>query len=194
MPAGSTSSRLPRRVASVGHAVAGRLERHEAEPLDGRRVQHQGGTPVQPPLLGLGDRPQRDDAVAQVLGQAEQQLGLAGQRVAVRRRRPGEHQAAAPAAAAQLGPDLEGEGPVLVQVRGAEHSRKPSSSAAERRRGHSTGSSWPSSTGSGSTPHDTTASAAPSRRRPCAAAARRLVSLMNATPWASSSVSRVMSR
>ncbi len=54
----------------------------------------------------------------------------------MRRRRPGQDQVAAPAASAQLGPGREGEGPVLVQVRGAEHQQVAVVVGREPRRGH----------------------------------------------------------
>ena len=46
-------------------AVDRGLERHEAEALDRRRVQHERGVAVQPALLVLGDRRQRDDVGSQ---------------------------------------------------------------------------------------------------------------------------------
>ena len=134
------------------HAVTGRLERHEPEALDDRRVQHERGMPVEPSLLRLGDRPERVHVGAQV-GPAEQELGLAGERVPVRWRRSGEHDRPAPPAAAQLGPHLEGEPAVLVQVRRAEAEEEAVDVVGQRRR-----ALLGTTSGSGSeTPHDTTA-------------------------------------
>ena len=91
-----------------GHPVLRRFERHQAEALRRRRVQHHGRTLVEPQLLLLGHAAHVDHVRPQI-GDPQQELGLRGQRIAERRGRPGEDQLPAPAPSAEFGPHLQSE-------------------------------------------------------------------------------------